>query len=237
MTQGKNGCAGTRERILAAARRSFAEEGYRATTVAEICRRAEANIAAVNYHFGSKEALYREAWRSAHQATLEAFPPDGGVGPDAPPEERLRGRIRAMLQRVLSDEGLDLRLVGHEMTNPTGLLEQVLQDALGPLAQALEGIIQELLGGRGEPSRLRACAASVIGPCLYVMRRQRMQQSLGQPPWFDPSDLDALVDHFTGFALAGLRDLRERLATQGQGDGTGDEQTTQNDGETQEMIL
>ncbi|RXF57379.1 TetR family transcriptional regulator, partial [Enterococcus faecalis] len=34
-----------------------------AATVAEICARAGANIAAVNYYFGGKVALYQEAWR------------------------------------------------------------------------------------------------------------------------------------------------------------------------------
>ncbi|MBE0617986.1 MAG: CerR family C-terminal domain-containing protein [Proteobacteria bacterium] len=208
----------TRERILAAARRCFAEKGFRATTVAEICRGAQANIAAVNYHFGGKEALYREAWQSAHQATIEAFPPAGGATADAPPEARLRGRIRGMLQRTLSEDGLEFRIMGHEMANPTGLLEQVLQDAVGPLLEALEAIIQELLGGHAGPDRLRQCAASVIGPCLYVMRRQRMQKSLGQPAWFDPEDLDALVEHFTGFALAGLEAARQRLEADGRED-------------------
>lgn len=207
--------ASTRERILAVARRKFAEKGFRTTTVAEICRGAGANIAAVNYHFGGKEALYREAWRSAHRATIEAFPPDGGVPADAPPEERLRGRIRGMLQRTLSEEGLEFRIMGHEMANPTGLLEQVVQDAIGPLVEALDVIIQELLGGRASAAHLKQCAASVIGPCLYVMRRQRMQKSLGQPAWFDPDDLDSLVDHFTEFALAGLEAARRRVADVG----------------------
>jgi len=212
-------CVSTRERILAVARRCFAEKGFRATTIAEICRSARANIAAVNYHFGGKEALYREAWQSAHRATIEAFPPDGGVSPGAPPEERLRGRIRGMLQRTLSEDGLEFRIMGHEMASPTGLLEQVLQDSIGPLVDALEAIIQELLGGRADAVRLRECAASVIGPCLYVMRRQRMQKSLGQSAWFDPDDLDSLVEHFTGFAVAGLEAARRRLEAESDGDG------------------
>jgi AcrR family transcriptional regulator len=217
MSKGRDAGDSTRERILAAAGRCFAERGFRAATVAEICRGARANIAAVNYHFGSKEALYREAWQSAHRATLEVFPPEGGVAPGASAEERLRGRIRGMLQRTLSEEGLEFRIMGHEMANPTGLLEQVLQDAIGPLVDALEAIILELLGGSASADRLRACAASVIGPCLYVMRRQRMQKSLGQPAWFDAADLDTLVEHFTGYALAGLQHTRRQLATEGAG--------------------
>ena len=53
----------SKDRLLKAATEVFAEKGYRDATVAEICRRAESNVAAVNYHFGSKGALYATLWR------------------------------------------------------------------------------------------------------------------------------------------------------------------------------
>jgi TetR/AcrR family transcriptional regulator, regulator of cefoperazone and chloramphenicol sensitivity len=57
----------TRERLLANAYRLFAEKGYQNTTIAEICERAETNIASVNYHFRDKANVYLEAWRHAFQ--------------------------------------------------------------------------------------------------------------------------------------------------------------------------
>ncbi|MDH4012180.1 MAG: TetR family transcriptional regulator, partial [Desulfobacterales bacterium] len=44
----------TRNRLLNAACEVFAEKGYRNAKVAEICHRAGANVAAVNYYFGDK---------------------------------------------------------------------------------------------------------------------------------------------------------------------------------------
>jgi len=49
----------TKQRILAAALTIFAEQGYNAATLREITSAAGVNIAAVNYHFGSKQALMR----------------------------------------------------------------------------------------------------------------------------------------------------------------------------------
>ena len=47
----------TRDRLLDAAERLFAEHGYQATTMRGLTAEAEANIAAVNYHFGCKQSL------------------------------------------------------------------------------------------------------------------------------------------------------------------------------------
>ncbi len=49
--------SGTRDRILDAAERLFAEQGFYVTTLRAITQAADANLAAVNYHFGSKQAL------------------------------------------------------------------------------------------------------------------------------------------------------------------------------------
>jgi len=56
----------------------FAEKGYREATVEDICSRAKSNIAAINYHFGSKEELYAQVWRRAFDEANEAYPPEGG---------------------------------------------------------------------------------------------------------------------------------------------------------------
>ncbi len=203
--------ANTRDRLIEVACAQFAERGFRGTTVARICREAGANIAAVNYHFGGKESLYKEAWRYAHRTMLEVFPPDGGVPPDAPAEERLEGRIRAILQRALSDDGLEFQILSHEAACATGLLGQVIQDTLRPLGEALEGILRELLGGPADERTVRLCVTSVIGPCMQVMWRQRMRTRQGLKPWFGAPALEGLVEHFTAFALAGIRGVRRGI--------------------------
>ena len=57
--------AETRERLIEAGERLFAQQGFKRVTVREICRAARANVAAVNYHFGDKLGLYREVLQGA----------------------------------------------------------------------------------------------------------------------------------------------------------------------------
>ena len=65
---------GTRTRIIEASVEVFLEKGYDLATIRDICARAQANVAAVNYHFGSKEALYAAALERIMASCDESYP-------------------------------------------------------------------------------------------------------------------------------------------------------------------
>jgi AcrR family transcriptional regulator len=62
----------TRERILDAAEREFAENGLQATSLRTITAAAEANLASVNYHFGSKDGLVKAVFARRLEPLNEA---------------------------------------------------------------------------------------------------------------------------------------------------------------------
>ena len=216
MTMGVNQQLGeTRERILDTACRLFAERGFRGTTVAMICSTTGANIAAVNYHFGSKEKLYQEAWRHAHERIIAQVPPDGGVPADRPAAEQLRGRIRAALQRAMLGDAPEFGIMRNEMANPTGLLRQVIDDAIGPIRQATQAILRELLGPKASDLDVELCEVCVVAPWMHVTHHRQAEKHEGLAPVFREEMLEAMVDHFTAFALAGIRDVRRRIPKSG----------------------
>src|ERR1035441_5647720 len=104
-----------KEKLLAAAGDVFIEKGFRDATIAEICSRAEANISAVNYHFGSKEALYQEAWRHSFTESLKMYPLDGWGSETAPAEEQLRDQLTAMIRRIADENNKDFFIAQMEM--------------------------------------------------------------------------------------------------------------------------
>ncbi|WP_255211011.1 TetR/AcrR family transcriptional regulator [Methylogaea oryzae] len=93
----------TRDRLLRAAGQVFAEKGFREATVREICRHAEVNVAAVNYHFRGKEALYGEALAYAYREADARYPLALAEGSA---EERLRHYIGNFLRRLLDQSQL-----------------------------------------------------------------------------------------------------------------------------------
>lgn len=204
----------TRQRLLEAAAEVFAKKGFWETTNADICKRAGANTAAVNYHFGSKDNLYVEAWKYVFERSVRKHPPDGGVSPDAPVEERLRGRILAFMQRVGDPETSDLEITHKEMANPTGLLTETIRKCVKPLDDKVSVVIQEILGESASDVEVQFCQMSILSQCFGSMLRRRhakMSPDIPAPDDFPETiDVKMIADHIILFSLAGLRAVRER---------------------------
>jgi len=202
----------TRERLLKAASEVFADKNYRDATIAEICEKAEANIAAVNYHFNDKETLYREAWRYAFAGSIKAYPPDGGVGGNVAPEERLRGQITALLHRIADENNKEFLIAQKEFISPTGLLDEVIREELSPMHDRTEMVVRELLGPQASDADVQFCVVSIINQCAnpIVAKRKRISETgkvIEGPPGID--DIDAYADHVARFSLAGIAEIRE----------------------------
>ena len=207
----RKGAAKTPKSLLAAASEVFAEKGYRDATIAEICERAKANVAAVNYHFGDKETLYTEAWRHSFSESVKAHPPDGGVSDSAPPEERLRGQVLALLCRIADEGNREFLIVQKELANRTGLLNEVIREELRPLQERMEILVRELLGPHVSDIQVRFCEISILSQCInpMVVRRGHngKREGKGGPPGID--DIEPYSNHVVKFSLAGIRAIRK----------------------------
>jgi TetR/AcrR family transcriptional regulator, regulator of cefoperazone and chloramphenicol sensitivity len=205
----------TRERLLESACKIFASKGFRDATIADISKMAGTNIAAVNYHFGDKNKLYVECWREAFGKSLKAFPPDGGIGPEAPAEERFKGRILATMQRFAFSQNYEFEIMSKEMANPTGLLMEVVKESIEPLRAEFHKIIRELLGENVSQEQVRLCAMSTMAQCINIMMQERHRKTMEEKnikadrpcPNFS---VETLADHVTRFSLAGLYGIRKQ---------------------------
>jgi AcrR family transcriptional regulator len=99
---------GSKERLLRAARGCIAERGFATTSSRDIARAAGANVASINYHFGSKEALINEALGQCfgmwNQRVEQAFETAAGLGP--------RDQLAAILRAAI-DSFAELRSSVH----------------------------------------------------------------------------------------------------------------------------
>ncbi|MFU2208806.1 CerR family C-terminal domain-containing protein [Solidesulfovibrio sp. C21] len=196
----------TRRRLLDAAGEIFSCKGYQAATVREITKLAKANLAAIHYHFGSKDRLYQAVLEHAHREAGRRYPPDLGLVGDAPPEVRLYAYIRALLLR-LEDKGRHswlMRLMAREMAEPSPNLTTVVERCLAPANAVLRDIVAALLGGDPNPLTVARFAQSIVGQCRHFVLDQPILERLY--PDCDPSQdgVDALALHITRFSLAAM---------------------------------
>jgi AcrR family transcriptional regulator len=196
----------TRARLVDAAGEMFAELGFHHTTVRQICQRAGANIAAVNYHFRDKTGLYTEVVRqSMRAARLDAV--RAAFDQNAPPEQILRAVIKTRLESLRS---LDLgdwhfRIFAHELAKPTPAMNIVVNEAIRPLYSRMCMLLGNILGLPPDHEKTRLCAHSIIGQLLFYAFARPVINRLAPEMKMSATHIDLLADHITEFSLAYLR--------------------------------
>ncbi len=189
-----------------------AAKGFRNTTVRDICQKARVNVAAVNYHFGSKEKLYEAVCRYACGLSESNPDPTFVLSKDAPAEDKLRDFIQAFLTMLLGQDqsGSMGMLMGREMIEPTHALSMVVEEMIQPRFEQLHSIVQGLLGNNADDYIVRRCCLSIVGQCLYYRVCRPVAALLNPQQKFDPASLKELAGHITRFSLNALKPLARK---------------------------
>jgi len=204
---------GTEKRLLEAAGEVFAEYGYRAATIRQICEKAGANIAAVNYHFGDKDGLYMAVLRFVHKTYVEKYPPDRGLDSRATVEQRLRAYIRSLLYRIFAEgrPGWHMKLMAREMMEPTGALDTLVKEAARPLHQELASIIREFFGSGASEEAVRLSTLSVLSQGVYYHSARPIINRLYPQQIYDGREIERLIEHITQFSIFALKGLAKKM--------------------------
>jgi len=202
----------TRDRLLRAAERLFADRGFRDVTVRDICRAARANVASVNYHFRDKFGLYREVLRSAIERMRETSDAARRAGAGQAPEEQLRRYITIFLGRLLA-AGNDTvhRLVTRELNDPTPALDDLMEQGIKPRIEYLSALVADIMGCEPTDRRVLRCVASIQTQSLAYI-----PNAIGERLWLTskptPAHVQEVARHIADFSIAGIR----ALATSGE---------------------
>jgi AcrR family transcriptional regulator len=196
----------TRGRVLNAAARLFAEHGFATVTVRDICNKAGANVAAVNYHFGGKDGLYQAVMRKAMetmQATTEAA---RAAGQGLPPDQRIRAYVSVFADRLLGvhHETWIHQLMMREMSDPTPALAQVAEEVIKPRMLYLCCTIGELLGCAADDPAVVRSALSITAQFNSLLWRPDVARLLNASSSV-PGNIEEIAEHIARFSLGGIR--------------------------------
>ena len=162
----------TRARLIAAARTLFAERGYQNATVREIAARANTNLASINYHFRTKDDLYRAVLRDTLTSPLTDAPRP--VPEAADRDTRLEQFIRAMIFGIVDDGTNERsRLLAWELLRPTGLVAQANDVEILPFVSHAIDVARAFAPPDVDADLLTDIALWLIGQCLLIRRTGR----------------------------------------------------------------
>jgi AcrR family transcriptional regulator len=199
----------TREKLLDTAGRIFADRGYQAATVREICDAAGENVAAIRYHFGDKLGLYTQVVQQSMQAAeIEGI--RNALNLDSAPQDVLRAVIRARLRSIERGDRPDwhFRILVHEMAQPTPVLRQLVNEVGTPLFQRLLILIGGMIGLPPENDKTRMCALSVIGQILAYIFAAPLLAGVWPELKMTPQQMDRIADHIAEFSLSYIHQFR-----------------------------
>lgn len=203
--------ATTRQRLLEAAGEVFAEQGFHKATVREICTRAGANGAAINYHFRDKQGLYTAVLQYAHQCSIGKYPPYNGG--NATVEEQLKAFARSFLLRIFDDgrPAWHGKLMSREMIEPTTALDTLVESNIRPIAQQLESLVRKFLGRGASKQVVVLCARSIVAQCVFYHHARPVISRLYPTQQYSPEEVERLADHITRFSLGALKEFKKQL--------------------------
>ena len=212
----------TRERLLDAAERLFAQRGFGDTSVRDITQVAGCNLASVNYHFGSKQKLYVAVLQRILAGLREYRISGLEVAvrkPDVELESILSTFARVFLEPLVAGGRgrRTLQLFLWEMLEshlPEGM---VYSELVNPIYQAFSKALKMQCPELSEAS-LRLCTHSLVGQLSHVLQVTKMYTEMytdareSGTPLFDMSKA---VDHIVEFTAAGIRQCvaRDREAS------------------------
>ncbi|MBE9528391.1 MAG: TetR/AcrR family transcriptional regulator [Proteobacteria bacterium] len=180
---------GTQKKILDAAEKLLAHNGYHATTLRAITAEAGVNVAAVNYHFGSKEALLDNVierrivpLNSARMEMLESVRADALTRGRRP---SVRDLMHAFVAPTISfrDSGKGARnfiaLVGRTLGEPPSAVQHSFFRFMEPFIKLMLGSLKEALPELSDDLLLLRFHLSV-GMLVYTIRMADESDILGQ---------------------------------------------------------
>jgi TetR/AcrR family transcriptional regulator, regulator of cefoperazone and chloramphenicol sensitivity len=169
----------TRERILKAAQSLFADRGYKDTSVRAVITKARVNQAAINYHFKSKDGLYREVLRAAIHALTEHQLAHAEEMKGMRREEALAEFIKYQLRPLAARDQINrhYRILNWENLRPTAVYRKLVSEEATPFLSLAVELTRRFMP-EADQSTLMMAAIWLMGQSsVFIRYREQLSNS------------------------------------------------------------
>ena len=205
-------------RIVQVAEQLFAEKGFDNTSIRDITAAAHCNLAAVNYHFGSKDKLYLLIFQQHMDVMRDRrLDPINQLFQDNPNtvtiEQLLETFCHAFVQPFITDQPANtrIRLMLQEFHKPHLPDNKFANEVIIPVKQALSDAILKIYPTLN-PLTVALCLQSVVnllmGQMMHVVHNNPMTEQIKKLV-LPNQDLQKNIQHIVQFAAAGIKSYTE----------------------------
>jgi AcrR family transcriptional regulator len=217
----------TRERLLMAGLRLFAEKGYAQTSTREIAAAAQANIGAIAYYFEGKAGLYKALYNMPIAQELGQLPAQAATPPaeqqlQANPQAWLRAHLAAFYSEFTESHKcgelvrLCTRLHMREMIDPTGVVGQTEDCSVLLHHRQIQSLLCQYFGQDAPDPYLQRLEHALVGMGMYLYVGRDMTDQLCPDLMASETALDTWRDQLVeqGLALVSVEQQRRTTANQ-----------------------
>ncbi|RAI44385.1 TetR/AcrR family transcriptional regulator [Rhodoplanes roseus] len=192
----------TYNRILEAAGKLFASNGFAETTNKIIAASARVDLASINYHFKSRSGLYEAVLLEAHHRLISIESLQQVASSHMSGPEKLKKLMEGLVESAVLDQGWHARVLSRELLSPSSHVRVLQKKEITAKLQIVLGILSKITDiPVGDPSLLR-CLISVMAPCAMMLVVGRNVAPVADEIRRMPRR--ALVEHLYKFAIGGL---------------------------------
>ena len=203
-----------KNRLLDAAEELFCQKGFASTSIRDITKKANSNVASVNYHFGSKEDLYLAVFKrhlnELRERRISSINKAMSEGESkATLENLLREFSKSFIEPLVGTNRTErlITLVAREMLDPHLPKNLFYEEMIKPVITVMEPALIKLCPGLDSHKAFMSIQ-SVVGQLIHIIHTQQM---FAYSPRVDEFafDIDKTIEHIVAFSAAGIRSLAE----------------------------
>jgi AcrR family transcriptional regulator len=183
----------------------FAERGYEATSVRTLAARAHVNQAAINYHFKTKDGLYRQILRDAIQALTQDQLAHAQETQAMPRERALAEFVRQQLRPLSATDEVTryIHILNWEAVRPTAVYRKLVSEEAAPFLGFAVDLMRRFMPDADRATLIMA-TVWLYGQCSVFIRHR---EQLAMPPVslaLNERAVDRLSSLISGWAIGGL---------------------------------